>query len=129
VSNLRDISVPFLSSRRKRLLAGFITLIAALSLVVSVSSAAATPTDLFFSEYIEGSSNNKALAIFNGTGAGDQRAVSTSGADRTGFMRFADTYYLYNLSGRALPDPSGTYRVEMTLPNGQVATASFGVKP
>src|SRR5690606_35232262 len=25
-------------------------------------------TDLFFSEYIEGSSNNKALEIFNGTG-------------------------------------------------------------
>jgi len=30
---------------------------------------AATPTDLFFSEYIEGSSNNKALEIYNGTGA------------------------------------------------------------
>ena len=27
------------------------------------------PTELFFSEYIEGSSNNKALEIFNGTGA------------------------------------------------------------
>jgi hypothetical protein len=27
-----------------------------------------TPTELFFSEYIEGSSNNKALEIFNGTG-------------------------------------------------------------
>jgi hypothetical protein len=55
--------------------------------------------------------------------------VSTAGADRTGFMRFADGYYLYNLSSRALPDPSGTYRVEMTLPNGQVATALFGLKP
>lgn len=30
---------------------------------------AATPTELFFSEYIEGSSNNKALEIYNGTGA------------------------------------------------------------
>ncbi|MBI5566980.1 MAG: ExeM/NucH family extracellular endonuclease, partial [Chloroflexi bacterium] len=30
---------------------------------------AAAPTDLFFSEYIEGSSNNKALEIYNGTGA------------------------------------------------------------
>ena len=28
----------------------------------------AAPTELFFSEYIEGSSNNKALEIFNGTG-------------------------------------------------------------
>jgi uncharacterized protein len=30
---------------------------------------AATPTDAFFSEYIEGTSNNKALEIYNGTGA------------------------------------------------------------
>ena len=29
----------------------------------------AAPSELFFSEYIEGSSNNKALEIFNGTGA------------------------------------------------------------
>src|SRR5512141_3182879 len=33
------------------------------------SVGAATPTELFFSEYIEGSSNNKALEIYNGTGA------------------------------------------------------------
>src|ERR1041384_4153054 len=30
---------------------------------------AARPTELFFSEYVEGSSNNKALELFNGTGA------------------------------------------------------------
>ena len=30
---------------------------------------AAPPTELFFSEYIEGSANNKALEIYNGTGA------------------------------------------------------------
>jgi predicted extracellular nuclease len=30
---------------------------------------AATPTELFISEYVEGSSNNKALEIYNGTGA------------------------------------------------------------
>ena len=29
---------------------------------------AAAPTELFFSEYVEGSSNNKALEIYNGTG-------------------------------------------------------------
>jgi predicted extracellular nuclease len=33
------------------------------------SPARAAPTELFFSEYIEGTSNNKALEIFNGTGA------------------------------------------------------------
>ena len=31
-------------------------------------ASAATPTDLFFSEYLEGTSNNKAIEIFNGTG-------------------------------------------------------------
>jgi hypothetical protein len=36
---------------------------------VPQSASAATPTELFFSEYIEGSSNNKALEIYNGTGA------------------------------------------------------------
>ena len=30
---------------------------------------AVDPTELFLSEYIEGSSNNKALEIYNGTGA------------------------------------------------------------
>jgi hypothetical protein len=29
----------------------------------------ATPTELFFSEYVEGSSNNRALEIYNGTGS------------------------------------------------------------
>lgn len=35
----------------------------------AVELRAAAPSDLFFSEYIEGTSNNKALEIFNGTGA------------------------------------------------------------
>lgn len=35
----------------------------------AVTARAADPTDLFFSEYIEGTSNNKALEIFNGTAA------------------------------------------------------------
>jgi uncharacterized protein len=34
-----------------------------------VAASAAAPTELFFSEYIEGSSNNKALEIYNGTGS------------------------------------------------------------
>jgi hypothetical protein len=36
---------------------------------VAAPNAHAAATELFFSEYIEGSSNNKALEIFNGTGA------------------------------------------------------------
>jgi predicted extracellular nuclease len=34
-----------------------------------IPAQSAAPTELFFSEYIEGSSNNKALEIYNGTGA------------------------------------------------------------
>jgi predicted extracellular nuclease len=37
--------------------------------IVSSAPAAAAPTGVFFSEYVEGSSNNKALEIYNGTGA------------------------------------------------------------
>jgi predicted extracellular nuclease len=47
-------------------------LFAALALLLSTFAAplaAQTPTDLFISEYIEGSSNNKALEIYNGTAA------------------------------------------------------------
>ena len=50
----------------------FMTLALVLGALVPLSVPAATraaPTELFFSEYIEGSSNNKALEIFNGTGA------------------------------------------------------------
>lgn len=36
---------------------------------MSVTEATTVATDLFFSEYIEGTSNNRAIEIFNGTGA------------------------------------------------------------
>jgi predicted extracellular nuclease len=37
--------------------------------ILLAAPAKAQPTELFFSEYIEGSSNNKALEIYNGTGS------------------------------------------------------------
>lgn len=46
--------------------------------------ALALPADLFISEYIEGSSNNKALEIYNGTGA----AVNLTASDYTIEMYF-----------------------------------------
>jgi predicted extracellular nuclease len=52
-------------NRRIHPLAGAAVL--GLALAALPSPAAAQPTELFFSEYIEGSSNNKALEIFNGT--------------------------------------------------------------
>ena len=44
-------------------------LVAAAGPLVPSSASAAPPVELYFSEYIEGSSNNKALEIYNGTGA------------------------------------------------------------
>lgn len=37
--------------------------------ILAAGSAGAQPTELFISEYIEGSSNNKAIEIYNGTGS------------------------------------------------------------
>jgi len=62
-----------------------------------------TATDIFFSEYIEGSSNNKAIEIYNGTGA----AVDLSDY----------TVYLYS---NGASTPGNTLELEGTLDNGDV---------
>jgi uncharacterized protein len=49
---------------------GLLTLLAFAALAgARVERAGAVSSELFFSEYVEGTSNNKALEIFNGTGA------------------------------------------------------------
>ena len=55
-------------------------------------ASAAAPTDLFFSEYVEGSSNNKAYEVYNGTGAAIDLAAGnyvvqqfSNGATTAGF--------------------------------------------
>jgi predicted extracellular nuclease len=58
-------------SRVRRTLAAAVAAVSAFALLaVAPTSAHAAPADVFLSEYIEGSSNNKALEIFNGTGSG-----------------------------------------------------------
>jgi predicted extracellular nuclease len=47
----------------------FLTLMAVLAARQAPAVSAAPPTELFISEYIEGTSNNKAIEIYNGTGA------------------------------------------------------------
>lgn len=61
------------------------------------------PTDLFFSEYVEGSSNNKYLEIFNGTG---------SSVDLSDYQ-----IQRYNNGGTI---DSGPYALSGTLANGAV---------
>jgi hypothetical protein len=46
-----------------------ITILSLMIMALPLQSAQAAATELFFSEYIEGSSNNKALEIYNGTGS------------------------------------------------------------
>ncbi len=59
---------PTVTSRRY--VGAGLTIVAIAALIGFVPGiAAAAPTDVFISEYVEGSSNNKALEIFNGTGA------------------------------------------------------------
>jgi predicted extracellular nuclease len=57
--------------RPRRLLATLTVMLAAVSVTAlsAAERAAAAPSDLFFSEYVEGSSQNKALEVYNGTGA------------------------------------------------------------
>ena len=58
--------------RPRRSIAALATATAAVTVTalgVAPTAASAAPTDLFISEYVEGSSNNKAIELFNGTGA------------------------------------------------------------
>jgi len=55
---------------RRHLIVAVVLLVGALGgASLAAPEARAASSDLFFSEYVEGSSNNKALEIFNGTGA------------------------------------------------------------
>ena len=45
-------------------------------LVAAAPTASAAPTELLISEYVEGSSNNKAVEIYNGTGAAGRPGAS-----------------------------------------------------
>jgi predicted extracellular nuclease len=66
-------------SRLRRPVAAVSVAVLALSLLglASPPAAAATPTDVFFSEYVEGTSNNKAVELFNGTGSAIDLSAGT----------------------------------------------------
>jgi predicted extracellular nuclease len=71
-----------------------------LAMLVNIAPAPAqadAPTELFFSEYIEGSSYNKALEIYNGTGA----MVDLAAGGYNIFMSFngGTSTYIINLTG------------------------------
>ncbi len=92
------------------LLAGIGSTIANYSTSV-IQGEAANASDLFFSQYIEGSSNNKMISIFNGTGS----AVNLSSYSITHYNNGAQlsdtgTRYDYTLPNLSLPN-GGTYTI------------------
>jgi hypothetical protein len=64
-----------------------LALLLAVAMFAPLGARAAGAIDLFFSEYVEGSSNNKALEIYNGTGA----SVVLAGAYDVQFFFNGDT--------------------------------------
>jgi hypothetical protein len=73
------------------------------------AAGAAVPTDLFFSEYVEGSSFNKAVEIFNGTGAPVDLAAGG---------------YTLELYSNGSPAPSQTVALTGTVADGDVFVAA-----
>ncbi|GAA2480132.1 ExeM/NucH family extracellular endonuclease [Terrabacter carboxydivorans] len=81
--------------------------------VAAAPASAAAPTELFISEYVEGSSNNKALEIYNGTGGSVDlsaynvqvyaNGLSTAGSTTTlsGTLASGATYVYANSSSGA----------------------------
>jgi predicted extracellular nuclease len=75
-----------------------------------VDRAGAAPTDLFISEYVEGSSNNKAIEIFNGTGAPVILGAGPGGGD----------YWVRTYSNGSAGPPSSTITLTGTIAPGDV---------
>jgi predicted extracellular nuclease len=105
-------------------------------LLLSGQSLFAQATDLFFSEYIEGSSNNKALEIYNGTGAdvdltGYAVKLGSNGADwgntldLTGTLIAGDVFVIYNSAADQLIIDEGDASSNVTYFNGDDAVGLF----
>lgn len=100
----------------------------------------AQATDLFFSEYLEGSSNNKALELFNGTGSSvdlSQYKVrlasnggtwsSTNSIILTGSLANGDTYVIANAQANAAILAVADITHTVTYYNGNDALGLFKI--
>ncbi|MEK4627759.1 chitobiase/beta-hexosaminidase C-terminal domain-containing protein [Solibacillus sp. FSL R7-0682] len=109
----------------KKQLHAFLSLILVLSLFVptvgSTVSAETVATDLIISEYIEGSSFNKAIELYNGTGATidlneyslelhtNGAATAANKVTLSGSLASGETYVLYNTQANADIQSKGNY--------------------
>lgn len=94
---------------------------------VQIGNATTLATDLFFSEYIEGSSNNKYLEIYNGTG----KSVNLSDYNLQLFANgSSNTTNNVQLSGTLANNSTIVYKntsAALTLPNGVNATTNTAI--
>ncbi len=92
-----------MSYKRQHILLATLAIFLTILLAAGITAEAAPPTDLFISEYIEGSSFNKAIEIYNGTGA----AVDLSA-------------YTLELYSNGAASPSQSVALSGTLADGDV---------
>lgn len=118
-----------------RVFSVFVVLMLMISALPIQSAQAAAPTELFFSEYIEGSSYNKALEIYNGTGAAINLSsggynifmsfnggTSTYTIDLTGTVAVGDVYVVTNKSAvQAIKDQADLITASTSWFNGDDA--------
>jgi|GEM_PF-6071149 len=103
-------------------------------LTVVNRSVSGTPAgDLFFSEYIEGNSNNKAIEIYNGTGTsvnlsgytvetyGNGSLTASYTLSLSGTLANNDVYVIYNSSAAATIKDKGDISSDVTFFNGDDA--------
>ena len=112
------------SSARRVALASLVLLCAA---VVASGPLAAQPTELFFSEYVEGSSFNKAVEIYNGTGA---PVDLSAGGYTLMFYSNGSTSASFTLSLVGTVPSGGTWVVAPTNANATIlglANQTFGI--
>lgn len=82
MAHLPRLSLPSVRGSGKAAVVATAPLALLAGLLAVTPQAAAVATDLYFSEYVEGSSNNKAVEIYNGTGV----AVDLTGYSVQGFF-------------------------------------------
>jgi len=118
---------------RKRSLLAVASVLAMLFAVLPLTAAGAVTADIFFSEYIEGSSNNKAVEIFNGTGGSvdlapytverynNGAATPSSTTDLTGTIDVDDVYVVANSGANAAILAEADLQSSLTFYNGDDA--------
>ena len=82
-----------MNNRLYKALSSFMILVLSLVLMQPTRSAQALASELFISEYIEGSSLNKAVEIYNGTGA--SATLSEALVKRLGLFGFVRILLLF----------------------------------